>query len=355
MNVLFLTSNQKPKDGWSVVGFNLVQHLKKHCHVQIFSSEKKYAFFFGEKNLKSQRFNRIGFFAVFFDVLNILFCLKKIPNIIHCNVEHYAVAAMVIAKILRIPYTVTCHGTYGVLLPLQSKLFKKAYEKSNVIIAGSEYTKERMKQEGINARYTIIGYGVDKKTFKPKANYQKRDSTITFVGNLKERKGIQFLLETMAIVNKFRPDIKTLILGSLDKRSEEFNSKIKFIKEKLLNVDFVGNVSQKSLIRYYQNAKLNILPSKSLKFHFEGFGLIHLEANACGTLTIGCTKSGNEDAINLEYGFLVNYGDTKRLAEIILSVFSKKDYPKINRNNISDWFDVSKEYEYLWESLILNA
>jgi len=355
MNVLFLTSNLEPKDGWSVVGFNLVRHLKKNTNVQIFSSEKKHAFFFGKTNLKSQRFDKLGFFATFFDVINILLCLRKIPHIIHCNVEHYALPALIISKILRVPYTVTCHGTYGVLLPSQSKLYKKAYERSNALITVSKYTKKRMEQEGIKARYVVINNGVDKKIFKPKANLLKKHKTITFVGNLKERKGIQFLLDAMVKVNKLMPDIKVLILGVIDKQSKEFDIKQKFIKEHFLNVDFIGKVSQKELIRYYQNATLNVLPSKSLKFHFEGFGLIHLEASACGTLTVGCNSSGNEDAIDEKNGFLVRYGDIKKLAEIILKVFSKKQYPKIQRNHIADWSQVSNEYKYLWDRFIRKS
>ena len=355
MNLLLLTSNREPKDGWSVVGFNLAKELKKNSYIQTFSSERKHAFFFGESNLKSQRFDRLGFFAVFFDVLNILFCLKKIPDVIHCNVEHYAVAAMIISKILRVPYTVTCHGTYGALLPSLSKTYKRAYEESNAIITVSEYTKKRMEQEGIKARYVVIRNGVDKKTFKPKINPHKKNTTITFVGNLKERKGAQFLLNSMVKVNKLKPEIKVLILGYVDKHSKEFIAKQKFIQKNLLNAEFVGKVSQQKLISYYQNARLNVLPSKSSKFYFEGFGLIHLEANACGTLTVGCSNSGNEDAIYPGNGFLIRYGDTKKLSEIILSIFSKKYYPKIDMNPIADWLQVSKEYQHLWSSFILNS
>jgi len=208
-----------------------------------------------------------------------------------------------------------------------------------------------MEHAKINAKYIVMRYGVDKKIFKPKSNYQKRDPVITFVGNLKERKGIQFLLSSMVVVKKLRPDIRVLILGNIDKQSKDFYLKKQFIDKNLLNVDFVGRVSEKSLIKHYQNATLNILPSKSLNFHFEGLGLIHLEAIACGTLSIGCTDSGNEDAIKPGQGFLVDYGDTKKLSEIILDIFSRKKYPLINRDSLPDWLDISNKYLDSWRSL----
>ena len=343
---------QEPKDGWSVVGFNIAKNCKKKCYMQIFSSEHKRSFFFGVKNLKSQRYERLGFFSVFFDLLNILFCLKKVPDIIHCNVEHYAIVAMILSKILRVPYTITCHGTYGVLLPQKYPLFKKAYEHSAFIIAVSNYTKKRMIQEEVNAKYVVINNGVDKKIFKPKLGLKKRKPYITFVGNLKERKGLQFILDSMIFVKKLRSDIKLLVLGDVDVGSDIFSEKASFIKENSLNVEFTGRLTQRELVSHYQNATLNVLPSQSIKYHFEGFGLIHLEANACGTLTVGCADSGNEDAVNPKFGFLVNYGDTKKLSKIILDIFSKKSYPLIKVDKAYDWLEVSKNYLNLWQSLI---
>ena len=63
-------------------------------------------------------------------------------------------------------------------------------------------------------------------------------------------------------------------------------------------------------------------PSISISNYFEGFGLVHLEANACGTMTIGTINSSNEDAIPKGNGFLVEQNDVQGLACAINKLLS---------------------------------
>lgn len=186
MKILLLTSCQDPKDGWSVVGHNIVKNLE-NCKISIFSSENKKLFRFGRRGLKSELYDKFGFLTIIYDVLNVLFLTKEKPELIHCNVEYYAPVALILSKIYHIPYTITAHGTYGVLLPFKYRLYKKAFKLANTIITVSNYTKKRMIEEGLNSKYMVILNGVDKKTFFPNVTIKKKNF-ILFVGNLKPRK-----------------------------------------------------------------------------------------------------------------------------------------------------------------------
>ena len=77
--------------------------------------------------------------------------------------------------------------------------------------------------------------------------------------------------------------------------------------------------------------------------------MIHAEANACGSLSIGTKHSGNEDAIGEGNGFLVEFGNVDELSNKIKEVLSYKEYPKIDQTKIVDWKDVSEKYYKVFE------
>ena len=84
------------------------------------------------------------------------------------------------------------------------------------------------------------------------------------------------------------------------------------------HVTFLGEVSEQELVAWYHRATAFVMPSLSVGDHFEGFGLVHLEANACGTPAIGTWESGAEEVIvDGENGFLVPQNDPEALAEAI--------------------------------------
>jgi|LWDU01.1.fsa_nt_gi glycosyltransferase involved in cell wall biosynthesis len=350
MKILFLTSCQKPIDGWSIVGCNVVKSFK-NCDIEVFSGEQKGIFKFGVTRLKSEFYDRYKLLTVVFDVVNILLFMKEKPNLIHCNVEYYAPVALILSKIYNIPYTITAHGTYGVLLPSKYKLYKKSFEQADIVIAVSNYTKSRMTEEGIDSNFTVILNGVDKSIFHPEP-LQNKQKKILFVGNLKPRKGLTFLLESLCQAYKINRDIELLVIGEVDHSSKQYFKVREYIDDNGLNVDFLGRVSENDLATLYRTSMLNILPSKSEPFYFEGFGLIHLEANACGTLTVGTINSGNEDAIDKKNGFLIQYGDVHKLSSIISSVFSANKYRELNLDDIKDWSEVSNQYVDVFNRLI---
>ena len=113
-------------------------------------------------------------------------------------------------------------------------------------------------------------------------------------------------------------------------------------------------MSEKELVDLYRKSKVNVLPSQSSDSYFEGFGLIHLEANACGTYTIGCKNSGNEDAIIDENGILIEPEDYKGLSNQIVEIIHTEKYPEINLQKVRSWKDCAKDYQKLFEENSLS-
>ena len=351
MKVLFLTNSLDRSDGWGNVGFNLIEALRETADVEfeIYNSKDE-RFVLNHNSLKSRYIEDSFWSTTIFDLANVLITRRNKFDLIHVMVEHYAVLGMFLSKLLRVPYIITAHGTYIVKLPHKHKLFKRALEGSHAVIAVSNYTKKRMVEEGINANVKVINWGVDKKKFHADKSVQKKN-TITFVGDLKPRKGLPFLLSALKEASTKHPEIELSVIGNVDQSAKEYREIEKLISTHALNVSFAGKTPEEELIKNYQRAKLNVLPSQSERFHFEGFGLVHLEANACGTLTVGTYESGNEDAIQPGNGFLVKYGDVESLSKTILDVFGRDAYQYPNVDILRDWVDVGKEYYQVYNSI----
>lgn len=353
MNILFLTDKTKRTNGYAVVGENIRQVLGDdlHCQVDCFSTDDYRHFLPGKTSLKSTLYEKFGFLVVFWDLLTlVLYGQGRKYDIIHCNVEHFAAVAWLYSRIYHVPYTVTVHGTYGVVLPLRYKLFAMAFRQASRVIAVSAFTMRRMREEGIRAQIEVVGNGVDRRIFFPIEGVIKRPQFL-FVGNDKPRKGFLFLYEALCLLAKKGVKSELIVVGA-------FGPTQSIVASRALadgvNIRFAGKVSEETLLRLYRESALNILPSRSEPFYFEGYGLIHAEAIAAGTLTLGCRYSGNEDAILDGNGWLIDYGDVTALSEkleAVLCHMSVVDWRPTGPTPMS-WHDVTAAYMNVFKSIV---
>ncbi len=178
----------------------------------------------------------------------------------------------------------------------------------------------------------VIPLGVDPDMFRPIPRAEalaavgidlpQPNRLVLFVGRLDPVKGLDTLLKAMCELTELEPELsKTLSLvvigGDADESGTELNEQLECLdklKEEVGITDlvaFVGSRAQDSLAYYYSAAEVCVVPS-----YYESFGLVALEAMACGTPVIASRVGGLqhtvEDGVN---GFLVPSGDPKALAE----------------------------------------
>jgi glycosyltransferase involved in cell wall biosynthesis len=139
-------------------------------------------------------------------------------------------------------------------------------------------------------RIVRIPGGVDLARFHPAADPSavRRDlglpsgePLLLTVRNLEYRMGLDNLLRAMALLRPALPHFRLLIGGTGSQRTE-----LEALSARLelqAHVSFLGYLSDESLPRYYQAADMFVLPTREL----EGFGLISVEALACGTPVLG--------------------------------------------------------------------
>jgi D-inositol-3-phosphate glycosyltransferase len=151
-------------------------------------------------------------------------------------------------------------------------------------------------------KISVIPCGVDVRLFRPRDRAQARERLglpaegrlLLFVGRIERLKGIDTLLEAAAHLMA-RPeyhDLRVLIVGG-DLESNVQNPEMARVQALVATlgirqrVDFLGSQSQAELPFFYSAADLTVMPS-----HYESFGMVALEAMACGTPVVASRVGG---------------------------------------------------------------
>ena len=122
------------------------------------------------------------------------------------------------------------------------------------------------------------------------------------VGRIEPLKGLDLLVQAMSMLNDL-DDTRLVIVGGRPERDDELN-RLESIAAELGVADkttFAGAVKQTELPAYYSAADVFVMPS-----YYESFGLVALEAMACGTPVIAARVGGLKSFITSgETGYLV--------------------------------------------------
>ena len=160
---------------------------------------------------------------------------------------------------------------------------------------------------------------VEKQTAKQQLNLAE-DKIILFVGRIEPLKGIEQLLKAMPYLQN-RPGPRLLIIGG-DEYSQHEIEKLQKLSAELHiedSVTFSGLIKQEQLPYFYSAADACVIPS-----YYESFGLVALEALACGTPVVA-TDVGNLRSIirQGETGYVVTDSSPRHLADKIALILSR--------------------------------
>ena len=194
-----------------------------------------------------------------------------------------------------------------------ARLRGPALRSSNRVLTVSTFTRDRLIADfGVEPdRIRLVTPGVDLERFTPGPT---AEPFILSVGRLIERKGFDRLIDAFAIVAGDFPEYRLKIAGSgPDEDALKVRATASSGGER---IDFLGGVDDARLTALYRSCTLFAMPNRTLADgDTEGFGLIFLEANACGKPVIGGRAGGATDAIvDEKTGLLVDGGDTDAIA-----------------------------------------
>ena len=306
----------------------------------------------------------------FFKMLLLAFKIRK--NLKNCDIIHcfdafpWGVVGALANIGLNKKMVINGVGTWSVLPLYQKKnawLVSWAYKKADKVLAISRFTADEIQKKVKLSNIEVIALGVDLEKFKlcpPKSDATGSKKVILSVGALKFRKGYHISIPAAAEVKKHYPEIKYRIVGD-QSGLKYFNELKRLVRENGLedNVEFLSGLSDQELRSLYCECDLFLLVSVNEAHSFEGFGLVHLEANACGKPAIGTLGCGSEDAIKDGYsGFLVPQNDVKATSEAILKILGdSKLAGEMGQNSHSwakanTWEKTAKKYVDVYEKLI---
>ncbi len=205
---------------------------------------------------------------------------------------------------------------WGTTLKLKSKelvgLEQKEMELADRLVVASNYTRASLIENNISPeKISINAYGVDAGDFHPISKQREAEEPIqfAFVGLVDARKGVPLLLQVFAELEPSSNATLTLI-GPIA-------SDIKVLVEKNYpSVIIKGKVPFGELKKILPLYDVMIFPS-----FFEGFGLVILEAMACGLVVVSTEATGAPDVIEQGIdGFVFQSGQKEELKGILLKM-----------------------------------
>lgn len=379
MRVLMVNYEFPPVGGGAGrVTWHLCQNLaERQVKVEAIVSIGDYRgnFFLGDAEISSLKINRLsvhhaGIRGMVEFLIQAFFEIRRRMKSRRYDIVHYffSVPTGLLALVMHRPilYVVSLQGgdvpgynpgelqvMHGLLAPLNRWIWRKA---GMVTVVSDDLGKVASKTLPC-LPYRIIYNGVDINLFYPptKAELDTQSQNgqleLLTVGRLVEWKGIQYLLEALALLSSMQWRLSVAGTGYFEAELHKQAKRLKIQDQ----VRFLGYLNHDDLPSLYRDSDMFVLPS-----YGDSFGMVFTEAMACG-LPIIAAKSGGvqefvKDGIN---GFLVPPKDVPALASAIEHLGKDKTLRrKMGENNIKtvkerfSWDAIADQYLSVYKEIL---
>lgn len=234
---------------------------------------------------------------------------------------------------------ITGVGTYSVA-PfenwLQRWFMAKAYKKAQNIFCVSRYTQQRILEKISLSNTSIVPWApkpLPELTSQQIQEYKRRfqigseHPVILTIGQIKQRKGQFDTLRAVAQLRKKYPEILYLLVGS-SSDADYLQKIMDFIERNDMDAHvkiFSDITTDEELAFFYAGCDVFAMNSNNDGGHFEGFGLVFLEAMQFGKPVVGSQGCGIEDAVfDGVNGYLAKQGDSTDITRALDQVLSGK-------------------------------
>lgn len=270
-------------------------------------------------------------------------------DVIHAHSAFWGgISALYISRKYNIPLVLTEHSSlkYAVYArESYKKYIYEVYEKADELIAVGTGLKNEIKGY-VDRDISVIPNMVDLNLFNDKGNYDEEKDNKCFnyfsVSFLVEGKGMETLIKSFAEAFKDKDNVTLRIGGdgpvreTLDKLICEYG-----VQDK---VKLLGTLSRKQVAEEMKKCDAFVLASEH-----ETFGVVYIEALACGKPVIGTYNGGAEDIIKDYNGILAEKNDVESLKRALLQM--KDKYNTYDKNEIREKTILSYSEKVLVEKL----
>jgi phosphatidylinositol alpha-1,6-mannosyltransferase len=200
-----------------------------------------------------------------------------------------------------------------------------------LLIANSRHTAHMLERDWLvpGSRVVVLMPGVDIARFVParrdeavRAGFGWQDRLVVLtVARLQKRKGHDRMIEAIATVQSRLPTVLYAVVGDGEERAALLDQ----VRRAGLadRVRFLGALDDASLVRAYQQCDLFVLPNRATDGDFEGFGMVLLEAQACGRAVLAGASGGTREALREgDTGVVIDCADAGVLADAVAALLS---------------------------------
>ncbi len=286
------------------------------------------------------------------------------PDLIQTHSCMWAgLAAARIKKKWGTPFVITEHrGRFTGIGPMARKLIKawhkpllsEAFQFADHIVTVSNSLQRTIKHiyPKSSIKLSVIPNMTDTDYFIPAAQVSSKEAAFTFlcVTHLEQLKGIDMLIHAFSILQgSTKQETRLIIAGGGPKKKQLHRLRKKLNLEN--TVLFTGPLQREAVLQHMQQADALILPS-----HHEAFGIVLIEAMACGLPLIATKSGGPQNIVREETGLLCMPGDAPSLSNAMQKMrlqYHLYDKKMIREHCISKYSKeaVSAQYVKLYNNL----
>jgi len=254
---------------------------------------------------------------------------------IHCGRNLFeGFAAYLVKKFTGTPYLVYIHGedigaakTSRELAWMTRRIFASA----SLLVANSQNTRRMLHEEWLlpEAKTRLLHPGVDAQRLCPavpdpawRAEMGWADRTVILtVSRLQKRKGQDTMIRALPAIRARFPEVLYAVVGNGEEDAALKQLAIEVGQAE--HVQFLGAVNDERMANCYHQCDLFALPNRKVGADFEGFGMVLLEAQACGKPVIAGANGGTAETMQVpETGRLVNCDGHELLAATVIELLS---------------------------------
>ena len=254
---------------------------------------------------------------------------KESVDIIHAHCCAWAgYAALKLSEKTKIPYVVTEHATLfqlhkNEISVTNNAVIAEVFQKAAKVICVSRAFAKLL--DDYTSNIEVIGNVVDCEQFQVKETNKEAVRLLTVCYMEEEaqlyKKGMDILIKAWAKVSAKYPQAK-LIIGGGGKSLEKV---VEWTREYQVteNVEFLGALTRQQVVEQMQMCDCFVLPSR-----YETFGVVYIEAMACGKPVIAVANGGPDDFVHEFNGILIQPEQEEELVQALdkmITAIEKKD------------------------------
>jgi D-inositol-3-phosphate glycosyltransferase len=253
------------------------------------------------------------------------------------------------------------------------RIEREILECANCVVATSPQEQETLRSlVSTRGQIEVIPCGTDTNNFRltsksqarAKLQFSSHEKIVLYVGRFDERKGIETLVRAFALLKEQNlKNLKLIIVGgsSANMPDGDERKRIEHIINELgleESTVFAGRIGHDILPLYYTAADVCVIPS-----HYEPFGLVAIEAMACGVPVVASNVGGLKfTIIPEETGLLVEPKDVEAFASSIhrilldeLWVRKMRKQASASVNHSFSWMGVAIQLSELYRHVLARS